>query len=122
MTSENSSATSAPGTAIYRRIASSEPASYTWTNGGTTTGMNFHMLAYRNVGNTTGNPISQIATTVGGATGCPTAPSVTTVYANETALFIGYTDDDEVPATEADFYPAGTTGREATEGTAGGKL
>lgn len=116
------SAVSQPNATVYRRIANgTDDSTFTFTNGGTSTGILAHLLAYRGVNNLTGDPITQInSTDGGGATGCPTAPSVTTIGSNETILYIGFMDDDEIPGTEGNFYPAGTTGREATETTSGG--
>jgi len=122
ITSEDvQNAVSDPNISVWWREASSEPASYTWENEGTTTGMAGQILVYSGID--TADPIQTSNTTDdGGVDGCPIAPSINTVGDNEMVLFIGFMDDDEIPATEADYYPTGTTGREATETSASNGL
>jgi len=113
--------TQAAEVSVFNRTASSEPASYTFEITPSTSGMVGHMLAYRGVD--TNDPINQLGTEISpdGDDGDPAAPSVTTTHDNEMVLYIGFSDDNEVPTPESNYYPtdSGVVGRQATETTSG---
>jgi len=109
---------SVPELLIQTRIASSEPASYTWTCS-TSSLMVGQIIAIRGYDPDSGvHGIAQIAENPQGS-GDPVSPSVTTVYSNEAILRVALIDDDEVPGTESNIAPGSTTFIQATMSNGG---
>lgn len=107
---------STPSLWTYNRTASSEPLNYTF-NINQTANIAGHMLSYRNLASNTPETTSSLNT---GTSITPVSPLIAGAGI-WLAIRVCATDDDEIPATETDFYPTGTNGREATGVTASGR-
>lgn len=101
---------SAPECSVFRRVADSEPASYTPTvDNGADVGLVGKMVVFRGVDAVT--PVDATATTATGSGDAnPNPPSITTVTNGAVVLAVGFADDDlgaygSVPADYSD--PAG---------------
>lgn len=96
-------------TALYIRVASSEPASYTWDGWSSSRNRVTH-VAYRNVD--AANIIDVYATTPYGVTSTVVAPSVTTTTVNTMMVVCIHVDDTS--STGVASYPGSMTERQNT--------
>jgi hypothetical protein len=78
--------TSQGGFGVYRRVASGEPASYTWSLN-TTDSLATACIAYSNVD--TANPVDVSGSQSNGSSTSMTAPTVTTTIATDRLVFLG---------------------------------
>jgi hypothetical protein len=101
---------STPSLWIYRRTASSEPASYDFV-ANQTTSMNAFMVSYDQ------NMVSTTEENITSNTGTSAAPSAPTISptANSMVLRICASDGIQIPTPVGNFYPANTIGRLALE-------
>lgn len=117
-TGMGTAAVSPPVIYVYSRVASSEPANYTWswdTNGGKVGSI----LAYRGVDTLDPVPAAPSVNAQTGTGTNPIAPSVTTSEDGEFIICAGWCDDDDL-ALNGSSYPGGMNGRHEAETTTGG--
>jgi hypothetical protein len=109
---------SIPGTSIYYRVASSEPANYTVT-GTFSSGILGALLAYRGVDTTT--PFDTTETTDTGTGAPPNPPPITTASDNALVVAVGFKDSGGITSTSVGYnertvLSTGTGGNGSTLG------
>lgn len=104
---------SVPSMWMFRRTASSEPASYSFTSD-TTASMVGHMYVYRNVQTTEDATASN-----SGSSASPSCPSVATGGGTFLAIRMIASDSEQIPADPTLTFSNGVNNRFATETTGG---
>lgn len=114
---ETTATGSTPEMVVYRRVASSEPASYA-VGGNTSIGRVAQMLAFSGVDTTT--PLDATPTTAQGITTLADCPSITTVTNGAVILAIGLMDLDDVTLAAPSTYTLAETTNSAGAGADNG--